>query len=75
MIICLLSGDIDATEICKSVREDEDLQAVKLIALANNLGDAEQTALIQKGFDGYISKNTPVEEIVRNIEQATAIIY
>ena len=75
MIISLLSGDIDAAEICKSVRGDDDLQAVKLIALANHLGDAEQSALLQKGFDGYISKNTPVEEIVRNIEQATAIIY
>jgi excisionase family DNA binding protein len=75
MIISLLSGDIDAAEICKSVRGDDDLQAVKLIALANHLEDAEQSALLQKGFDGYISKNTPVEEIVRNIEQATAIIY
>ena len=75
MIISLLSGDIDAAEICRSVREDDDLQAVKLIALANHLEDAEQSALLQKGFDGYISKNTPVEEIVRNIEQATAIIY
>jgi DNA-binding response OmpR family regulator len=75
MIISLLSGDIDATEICKSVREDDDLQAVKLIALANHLGDAEQSALLQKGFDGYISKNTSIEEIIRNIEQATSIIY
>ncbi len=75
MIISLLSGDIDAAEICKSVRGDDDLQAVKLIALANHLEDAEQSALLQKGFDGYISKNTPVEEIVRNVEQATAIIY
>ena len=75
MIISLLSGDIDAAEICKSVRGDDDLQAVKLIALANHLEDAEQSALLQKGFDGYISKNTPIEEIVRNIEQATAIIY
>jgi excisionase family DNA binding protein len=75
MIISLLSGDIDAAEICKSVRGDDDLQAVKLIALANHLEDAEQSALLQKGFDGYVSKNTPVEEIVRNIEQATAIIY
>lgn len=75
MIISLLSGDIDAAEICKSVRGDDDLQAVKLIALANHLEDAEQSALLQKGFDGYVSKNSPVEEIVRNIEQATAIIY
>jgi excisionase family DNA binding protein len=75
MLISLLSGDIDAAEICSSVRADEDLQAVKLIAVANHLSEAEQTALLKKGFDGYVSKDTPVEEIVRRIEQATAIIY
>jgi len=54
---------------------DEDLQAVRLIALANHLSEAEQSALLHKGFDGYVSKDTPVEEVVRRIEQATAIIY
>jgi len=75
MLISLLSGEIDAAEICKSIREDEDLQAVRLIAVANHLSEAEQSALLQKGFDGYVSKEAPVEEIVRGIEQATAIIY
>ena len=75
MLISLLSGEIDAAEICKSVRADEELQAVKLIAVANHLSEAEQTALLHKGFDGYISNDTPAEEIVHRIEQATAIIY
>lgn len=75
MLISLLSGDIDATEICKSVRTDEDLQAVKLIAVANHLSEAEQSALLQKGFDGYISKDTAPEEVIRRVERATAIIY
>jgi CheY-like chemotaxis protein len=75
MMISLLSGEIDAAEICKSVRADEDLQTVKLMAATNHLSEAERSALLQKGFDGYIEKDTPVEEIVRRIEQATAIIY
>jgi CheY-like chemotaxis protein len=75
MLISLLSGEIDAGEICRSVRGDEDLQAVRLIAVANYLSEAEQSALLQKGFDGYVSKGGPVEEVVRRIEQATAIIY
>ncbi|MFA5423726.1 MAG: helix-turn-helix domain-containing protein [Phycisphaerae bacterium] len=75
MLISLLSGDIDAGEICRSVRSDEDLQTVKLIAVANHLGEAERSALLQKGFDGYISKDTPVDEMVRAIERAIAIIY
>jgi CheY-like chemotaxis protein len=75
ILISLLSGNIDAGEICRSVRLDEDLQTVKLIAVANHLGEAERTALLQKGFDGYVSKDTPVDEIVRTIERTIAIIY
>jgi DNA-binding response OmpR family regulator len=75
MLISLMSSDIDAGEICRSVRADEDLQGVRLIAMANRLSEAEQAALLQKGFDGYVGKDTSVEEVVRRIEQATAIIY
>jgi excisionase family DNA binding protein len=75
MLISLLSGDIDAAEICRSVHADEELQAVKLIAVANHLSEAEQAALLHKGFDGYISKDTPAEEIIHRIERATAIVY
>lgn len=75
ILISLLSGNIDAGEICRSVRSDEDLQTVKLIAVANHLGEAERTALLQKGFDGYVSKDTPVDEIIRTIERTIAIVY
>jgi hypothetical protein len=31
--------------------------------------------LLQKGFDGYVSMPADVSEVVRKIEEATAIIY
>jgi excisionase family DNA binding protein len=75
LLINLLTGGIDATGICKSIRSDEDLQATKVMALANHLSDSESAALLQKGFDGYISNPSDAAEVIDKIEQATAIVY
>ena len=75
LMINLLAKDIDATEICKNIRATEDLQTIKVIALANQLSDSEADALLQKGFDGYISNPPDPTEVIKTIEEATAIIY
>jgi len=75
LLVNLLAEGIDATSICKSIRTNEELQTIKIIALANQLSDSESAALLQKGFDGSISKSDDTAEIVKKIEEATAIIY
>jgi len=75
LLINLLAKGIDSTAICKAVRADEDLQTIKIIALANRLSSSESAALLQKGFDGHVSDSSDISEVVRKIEQATAIIY
>jgi excisionase family DNA binding protein len=75
LLINLLAEGIDATSICKSIRTNEDLQTIKIIALANRLSDSESTALLHKGFDGSISNLDDTAEIIKKIEEATAIIY
>jgi excisionase family DNA binding protein len=75
LLINLLSERIDATGICKSIRADEDLQTTKIIALANHLSDSESAALLQKGFDGYISDPSDAAEAISKIEEAISIIY
>jgi len=75
VLISLLGEGIDATAICKSIRANEDLQTIKIIALANQLSDSESAALLRKGFDGYVSYTAAPIELIRRIEQATAIIY
>ena len=71
----LLAKDIDAAEICRNIRSDEELQTIKIIALVNHLAGGETAALLQKGFDGYVSMPADISEVVREIEEATAIIY
>jgi excisionase family DNA binding protein len=75
LLISLLAEGIDATSICRSIRANEDLQTIKIIALANQLNDSEATALLQKGFDGYVSNPADAAEVVEEIEKVTAIIY
>jgi len=75
LLISFLAGDIDATGICKSIRANEDLQTIKIIALVNQLSDSESAALLQKGFDGCISNPADVTEVVNRVEETTAIIY
>jgi len=75
MLVNLLAQEINAINICKSIRADEDLQTIKIIALANKLSSSESASLLQKGFDGYISDPADVDEIIKKIEQTTAIIY
>ena len=75
ILINLLAKNIDAGQICKDIRASQDLQGTKIIALAENLSDSESNALLQKGFDAAISKTTNVTQIIKTIEQATAIIY
>jgi len=75
LLINLLAEGIAATEICKNVRTDKDLQTIKVIAMAKQLSDSESTALLRKGFDGYVSNPTDAAEVIRKIEETTAIIY
>ena len=75
LLINLLAEGIAATEICNNIRANEDLQTIKVIALANQLSESESVALLQKGFDGYISDSANATEVIKRIEETTAIIY
>jgi len=75
ILISLLAEDVDAMGLYKNIRCNDDLQGTKVIAVADALSDAEVTALLRKGFDAFLPKNAPISEIIRIIEEATALIY
>jgi excisionase family DNA binding protein len=75
LLVSLLSEDIDAMSICECIHTHEDLRTIKIIALVNSLSDSESEALLQKGFDGYVPYSADAKEVIRRIEEATAIIY
>jgi excisionase family DNA binding protein len=75
VLINLLTSGVDAHSICQSIRSNEDFATIKIIALANQLTSPEAAALLQKGFDGYVSNPADAGEVMRRIQEATAIIY
>lgn len=75
IMINLMASDIDATQVCKYVRTNEDLNGTKIIAIANNLGENESSALLQKGFDGILSNTSDPKEALNLVQELTAIIY
>jgi excisionase family DNA binding protein len=76
LLISLLAEGINAAEVCKSIHACEDLQTIKVIALANEqLSDSESAALLAKGFDACISNPSNITKVVKEIEETTAIIY
>jgi excisionase family DNA binding protein len=75
VVINLLTNGVDAQGICGSIRSNEDFATIKIIALANHLSPQEAAALLQRGFDGYVSNPSDALEVIRKIEEVTAIIY
>jgi len=75
LIINLLAEGIDAAGICDYIRADDDLQTIRIIALADHLGQPESAALLRNGFDACISDGSDVTEVIKKIEETTAIIY
>ncbi len=75
LLISLMSEGIDARDVCRGIRTNEESQTIKIVVLTNRLNQSEAEALLQKGFDGYVSYSEDVTEIVKKIEEVTAIIY
>ena len=75
MLVNLLAEKIDAWDLCKSIRQNEDLDTTKLIALTNGLSEPETAALLQKGFDDWAPAHPQAPELLKRIEEAMAIVY
>jgi excisionase family DNA binding protein len=75
VLVNLLTNGIDAHGLCRNIRANEDFATIKIIALADQLSSQEATALLQRGYDGYVSHPADVGEVIRKIEEAIAIIY
>ncbi|MCF7975466.1 MAG: helix-turn-helix domain-containing protein [Phycisphaerae bacterium] len=75
MIVNLHVQGVDASRICQVIRSQEELEAIRMVALAGHLSESEWSALLQKGFDDYISDRGDIVLIAQKIQDAVAIIY
>jgi len=63
----------DARGVAKFVRDNENLQITKVIAMSGKLTDGQAQGLRAFGFDGFLKKPFQVRQVVEAIEQATNI--
>ena len=75
ILISLMANNMDTDHICKHIRSNNDLQGTKVLAIAEGLNQNETNALLQKGYDGYITDHSDLNGITKAIEEATAILY
>ena len=75
MLLDIHLGDVAGEHVLKLVRDNDDLQLCKVIAMSGKLTDGQAQHLLQQGFDGYLKKPFHVRQVIEAIEEATALVY
>jgi excisionase family DNA binding protein len=75
MLLDLHLGGGDARSIADMVRQSEDLQLTRVIAMSGKLTDGQAAQLKSQGFDGFLRKPFQMRQVVEAIEQATNLIH
>ncbi len=75
MLINLMAPEIDAKKVSKYVHSTDDLAHTKIVAVAAELRQTEADALHEQGFDAVITRPNETSEVIKAIQQVTAILY
>ncbi len=75
MVVDVTLPDVIPRELVRTVRANEKLQAVRLIAASGAITPGQGQALIQDGFDNYIRKPFEFRQLIQLIDDALAIIH
>ncbi|MEM8782072.1 MAG: response regulator [Planctomycetota bacterium] len=68
-------ADVKGEDLANLVRNSDDLQMTKVIAVSGKLTDGQAQHLLHNGFDGYLKKPFHVRQVIEAVEDATAIVY
>ncbi|MCK4871823.1 MAG: response regulator [Phycisphaerales bacterium] len=75
MLLDLHIGDGDGKAICDLVRDNEDLQFTRIIAMSGKLTEGQAGQLRGQGFDSFLKKPFSVRQVVDEIEKVSALVY
>ncbi|MBN1845773.1 MAG: response regulator [Sedimentisphaerales bacterium] len=75
LLIDIELEDINARQICRVIRENSELQDVKMVAITAALTDGEGHALMQQGFDAYLCRPFDVRQVIECIDEALSIVH
>lgn len=75
LILDLNGTRIDHQMIINALNAYDDLQTIKLVAIDQEANEKKMETLLQQGFATVIDNPENVKQVVKRIEEATAIIY
>jgi excisionase family DNA binding protein len=65
----------DARMVAKVVRENDNLQMTRIVAMSGKLTDGQAQGLKAMGFDSFLKKPFQVRQVVEAIEAATNLVH
>lgn len=65
----------DARAVAKVVRENDNLQMTRIVAMSAKLTDGQAQGLKAVGFDSFLKKPFQVRQVVEAIEAATNLVH
>ena len=68
-------GDVRGEDVLQLVRDNDDLQLTKVVAMSSRLTDGQGKHLLGQGFDGFLKKPFHIRQVIQAIEDVTAIVY
>lgn len=71
-IVDVTRPDVVPQSMTRWVRSTPGIKDMRLIGVATAMSDAAGQALLQQGFDGYLSKPFDIHSLIERIETATA---
>ncbi|MBX3373516.1 MAG: response regulator [Phycisphaeraceae bacterium] len=75
MLLDIHLSESSGTEVCRVLRESDDLQVTRVIAMSGKLTDGQVAQLTHQGYDGAIRKPFTVRQVIDAIERAHAVVY
>jgi len=65
----------DARHVAKLVRENDNLQMTRIVAMSGKLTDGQAQGLRSLGFDSFLKKPFQIRQVVEAIEAATNLVH
>lgn len=75
MLLDMHLPDVNGEGVLRFVRDNDDLQLTKVVAMSGKFTDGQAQHLLQKGFDNYLRKPFHARQAIEVVEEATAIVY
>jgi CheY-like chemotaxis protein len=71
ILLDLMLTDVDGRQVCKNIKQNPNLAAVKVIAVSGQLTTRQGQKLLAEGFDGFLSKPFNLAAVFQAVEDAS----